>query len=95
MATCSSTPTTGTGGRRTWSCWMRKMWSGACLFGKAGAGGNDGCNDKALTHLPPPVYMCTQYRPPLAVVRLPVRVPYSYHGAWTPRTFGIEKGKSS
>lgn len=29
-------------------------------------------------------------RPPLAVVRLPVRVPYSYHGAWTPRTFGLE-----
>jgi carotenoid cleavage dioxygenase-like enzyme len=27
--------------------------------------------------------------PPLAVVHLPVRVPYSYHGAWTPETFGV------
>ncbi|GAB5029434.1 carotenoid oxygenase [Nannochloropsis oceanica] len=27
--------------------------------------------------------------PPLAVVHLPVRVPYSYHGAWTTDTFGV------
>jgi len=27
--------------------------------------------------------------PPLAVVHLPVRVPYSYHGAWTRETFGV------
>lgn len=36
-----------------------------------------------------------QYRPPLAVVRLPVRVPYSYHGAWTPRTFGLEQRRGA
>lgn len=28
-------------------------------------------------------------RPPLTVIHLPVRVPYSYHGVWTTATFGL------